>query len=96
MNRTTKSARTAAVRSIRAMFHARPNLPVYLTDDTTPPSNPGHGWRYETRGGTVIDHPSAYSRRGWSNMVYVGSTDRIEVGRAWLKAPQFSFGSMVP
>jgi len=30
-------------------------------------------------------HPSAYSRHGWSNMVYVGSTRRVEVGELWLE-----------
>jgi hypothetical protein len=27
-------------------------------------------WHYETRGGTIINHPSAYSKKGFSNMIY--------------------------
>lgn len=30
----------------------------------------GRSWCYRTCGGTYISHPSAYARRGWSNMVY--------------------------
>lgn len=28
---------------------------------------------YETKGGRPIYHPSAYSKKGWSNMVYVSA-----------------------
>lgn len=30
-----------------------------------------HSWYFETKGGTRIYHPSAYSKVGWSNMNYV-------------------------
>ena len=38
-----------------------------------------------TRGGSKIWHPSAYSRKGWSNMVYHCSTRFIIVGENWVK-----------
>jgi hypothetical protein len=46
-----------------------------------------HGERggFFTRGGTQIDHPSAYSKVGWSNMVYRKDTRLIRVGEKWLK-----------
>jgi hypothetical protein len=30
-------------------------------------------WHYETMGGAIIHHPSAYAKRGWSNMRYISS-----------------------
>jgi len=46
----------------------------------------GRGYHYETHGGQVIRHPSAYSKVGWSNMIYVASTRHIVVGEDWLRA----------
>lgn len=39
-----------------------------------------------TSGGTRISHPSAYSKKGWSNMIYHRSTLSISVGSEWLKS----------
>lgn len=41
------------------------------------------GWY--TRGGTPINHPSAYSSKGWSNMVYRTCERMINVGIGWLR-----------
>lgn len=41
------------------------------------------GWF--TRGGKPIRYPSAYSKVGFSNMVYQCSTENITVGKQWLK-----------
>jgi hypothetical protein len=41
----------------------------------------GSSWHYQTRGGNRILHPGAYSRSGWSNMVYVPSSRQLEVGK---------------
>lgn len=30
----------------------------------------GENYCYRTHGGTIINHPSAYAEKGWSNMVY--------------------------
>lgn len=56
-----------------------PIVVSYLQPDLTPVLA-GHPARYETRGGTVIDHPSSYSKSGWSNMIYKNSTLQIVVG----------------
>ncbi len=68
----------------RARVHDRCSHPVVVVAGDEAPRGRGDGWHYRTRGGTVIDHPSAYAARGWSNMVYVRSTRRIEVGVEWL------------
>jgi hypothetical protein len=60
-------------------------MPVVVVDGSAGPKVRGRGFQYETKGGTVIDHPSAYSKFGWSNMVYCHSTRRVEVGREWLR-----------
>jgi hypothetical protein len=38
-----------------------------------------HSWYYATKGGIVINHPSAYSRRGFSNMVYHAAHCQVNV-----------------
>ena len=48
------------------------------------PQSVGNRWHYETKGGRMIHHPSAYSKKGFSNMVYVASTRRVIVGADWI------------
>jgi hypothetical protein len=48
------------------------------------PRTLGQSWHYTTRTGIPIDHPSAYSKRGWSSMVYHHSTRRVQVGGDWI------------
>lgn len=44
-------------------------------------------FRYETKGGRPIYHPSAYSKCGWSNMVYVRAEFfSVTVGIDWIAA----------
>jgi hypothetical protein len=77
----------AARRIVRnAADASRSNLPVVVVDGAAEPTECGHSWHYETRGGTYIAHPSAYAKHGWSNMVYCCSTVRVEVGYNWLVA----------
>jgi hypothetical protein len=59
---------------------------VAIPETNAAPKLTGESWHYETRGGTRISHPSAYSKSGWSNMVYCHSTIRIEVGANWQPA----------
>jgi len=74
-------------REIRRLANAsRSNLAVHVVPGCRSPKEVGHSWYYETKGGTEIRHPSAYGKFGWSNMVYVSSTRRVEVGAAWLRA----------
>ena len=61
------------------------SCPVEFLKGNQPPRLEGEESRYETRGGQRISHPSAYSRRGWSNMIYRSSTKRIIVGLKWIK-----------
>ena len=71
-------------RLVRSFASAENNLPVEVVDGNQEPAREGHSFGWETRGGTPIQHPSAYSKRGWSNMVYVPSTRCVVVGREWL------------
>jgi hypothetical protein len=59
---------------------------VRVLEGDAAPKLCGHSSGYETKGGREIRYPSAYSKVGWSNMVYRSSTLRIEVGRGWLIA----------
>lgn len=70
--------------------------PVKIIDGNTEPKLTGESWCYRTRGGSYIYHPSAYSKNGWSNMVYHPSTRCIEVGREWIikNAPEI-FGRIM-
>lgn len=70
---------------IRCMVRCR-NVtePVVLVDDPRGAESvgfTGESYHWETRGGRRIHHPSAYSRVGWSNVVYVSSTRQLECGR---------------
>lgn len=47
------------------------------------PRRRGDSWHYETKTGMRIYHPGAYARRGWSSMIYIHSTRRVEVGADW-------------
>lgn len=57
--------------------------PVMLIRGNSPPILCGSSYHYETNGGRRIFHPSAYSKKGWSNMNYIPSSLRIEVGENW-------------
>jgi hypothetical protein len=59
---------------------------ILLIGGSLSPHVTGSRGGHFTRGGSRIYHPSAYSRRGWSNMVYRCDTRRIYVGQRWLAA----------
>jgi hypothetical protein len=72
-------------RVLRAMTASQSWVPMQVVPESdAPPKRVGTPWHYTTRGGRPIHHPSAYSKCGWSNMVYVASSICIEVGEAWL------------
>ncbi len=56
------------------------NIDVEISAEHDEPCIAGDSWCYKTRGGRVIDHPSAYSKTGWSNMIYHASTRRLACG----------------
>lgn len=60
------------------------SIPIVVIEGADFPKQKGTSYHYETRGGTIIYHPSSYSKTGWSNMVYMPSTNRIEVGKDWI------------
>lgn len=85
MDLTTTKAYRRFSRIVRAACNCTGKpYPIAIVEGDDPPGTVGESWHYETKGGRRIYHPSAYSKRGWSNMVYCGSTKAIEVGRAWL------------
>ncbi len=81
---TTTTITLAARRIVRRSAGAHANCPVEVIDGECAPTIRGESYHWETRGGRRIYYPSAYSRCGWSNMVYVSSTIRVEVGRETL------------
>ncbi|OGC77190.1 hypothetical protein A2619_01135 [candidate division WWE3 bacterium RIFOXYD1_FULL_39_9] len=70
---------------IRKQAKANWNCPVKVVEGDIEPEEKGQGWYYETKSGDYIRHPSAYAKKGFSNMVYCHSTYRVEVGKEWLK-----------
>jgi hypothetical protein len=70
----------AARKAAREYSHSRP---VQIIAGNASPVEAGDGGRYLTRGGTEIRFPSAYRKKGRSNMVYHPSTSRVVVGANW-------------
>jgi hypothetical protein len=69
--------------------------PVIVKTGNKSPQLVGQKWHYETKGGRKIYHPTSYSRTGWSNMIYVPSTIRIEVGEIWLRKNGISYNPLI-
>lgn len=84
----TKTERVAARCAAGLNRHDHP--PVVVRPGDAAPALSGERWYYQTRGGTRINHPHAYSQVGWSSMVYRPSTRRVEVGADWLRAATHS------
>jgi hypothetical protein len=80
MNTLSKKQRKAILKSADAKYIRIRIIPGIALA----PKETGESWYYTTRGGARILHPSAYSKRGFSNMVYHASTRRIEVGQQWV------------
>lgn len=68
---------------------ANSSCPVVIDDPAAglspEPGITGESYHWETRGGRRVYHPSAYSRKGWSNIVYCHSTISVEVGACWFR-----------
>ena len=69
---------------------AKDHPPVVIVAGTDAPKETGDAAHYETTGGEWIRHPSAYARKGRSNMVYRPSSRRIVVGAGWRPSPDLS------
>jgi hypothetical protein len=64
----------------RSVFGCWRNVPVVFGDVAEPTiSGKRGGWF--TRGGTPVRHPSAYAKRGWSNLVYRRDSRVITIPR---------------
>jgi len=81
---------------LQVLRRNRGEYAIEVIDGDSSPVATGTEWHYETRGGTWILHPSAYSKTGWSNMVYCSSTRCVQVGRAWLAARRIPEWAMYP
>jgi len=81
---------------VRAQTRAPHHVPVTVVDGTAAPALTGESYHYETRGGRRVYHPSAYAKKGWSNLVYCPSTISVEVGRDWLTARRIPEWAMTP
>lgn len=79
--KTTPQLRTR----IRSLFglERRTNIPVIVVSGYGLTLKGKKGGHY-TKGGTPVSHPSAYAKRGWSNLIYQKSTLCIEVGEKTL------------
>ncbi|CAB4196784.1 hypothetical protein UFOVP1290_304 [uncultured Caudovirales phage] len=77
-----------AAKEIRSFIYRKYgycSYPIVIRDDNMKPILIGNKSCYRTRGGTLIQHPSAYRNKGRSNMVYHPSSMRIEVGKDFIK-----------
>lgn len=86
MRRRVEATQRRLRRIAREAAGAHRSCPVDVVEGDAAPRLTGESWYFRTRGGAHIRHPSAYSRRGWSNMVYESSTLAVAVGREWLEA----------
>lgn len=71
-------------RAARKIAGASSNRTVTVVETGSVPKLVGESYCYRTRGGRQIYHPSAYSKHGWSNMVYHGSSICVETPKAWI------------
>lgn len=81
---TTLSAATR--KAIRAAAgKTGTNYPIEVVHGDDAPKLVGQSYYWTTPGGTLVQHPSAFAKRGWPT-VYHHSTLRIVVGDTWVAA----------
>jgi hypothetical protein len=66
------------------------SVPVRLVPGAAAPRLVGDGFHWTNRRGDRVWHPNAYSRVGFSSLVYRPSTRAVEVGVRWLDRRQAS------
>jgi hypothetical protein len=71
---------------IRTVARAPHYAPIQIVDGAKPPTKEGESFYFTNRSGTLVSHPSAYAKKGWSSLCYHGSTLRVEVGKEWMEA----------
>lgn len=67
---------------IRAIFRVTAHVPI-IEDNVDKPTLDGESGGWFTKGGTPISHPSAYSKKDFSNMVYERSSLTIRVPKGF-------------
>lgn len=67
---------------------------VVLDASSQSPTFEGDVCHYTNRSGERIHHPAAYAKKGFSSIVYVCSTRRVEVGSEWLKVNGISVAAI--
>lgn len=72
------------------------SYPIEFEDGFSPPRQEGTYHHWETRGGRRIYHPSAYSKNGWSNMVYIPSSICLVVGKGWVLEEMVKKFALIP
>ena len=72
-----------AFKEIRKLAKSRASK-IIVVEGHSPPKEKGEGFYWETKGGAYIRYPNAYSKKGFSNMIYCPSSKRVEVGVEWL------------
>jgi len=82
MTTKNKAKNRQAIRSAASATGS--TCPIKIVEGANAPSYEGEGFYHTTRGGERVRHPGAYAKKGWSNLIYVASTLRIEVGTKWL------------
>jgi len=86
---TQERIERAARRIIRKIANCRnPTQPVVIVAEAGGKNTvgfTGEPWHYETKGGRRIWHPSAYHKKGFSNMVYCSSTRQLECGQEFFE-----------
>jgi hypothetical protein len=68
---------------IRAMFRATAHVPIIEDERFTEPTLDGKSGGWFTKGGSPIAYPSAYSKKGFGNMVYEGSSLTIRIPKGF-------------
>lgn len=68
---------------IRSMFGVTVHVPIIEDEKFTEPTLDGTSGGWFTKGGSPIAYPSAYSKKGFSNMVYEGSSLTIRIPRGF-------------
>lgn len=56
---------------------------IIFEEGESKPRIDGSSYHWTNRSGETIHHPSAYSKKGWSSIVYNSSTLGVYVGKDW-------------
>lgn len=69
----------------RKAVTSKRGVPVEINNNVDRPRLTGRSGGWFTRGGTPVRYPGAYSKVGWSNLVYERSTLTVEIPKSWVE-----------